>query len=213
MPKNECAFFKRHASDDSTVLDVGANFGTYCALYSRMAENARVIAFEPHPVTAGICRTNIELNKLSQIELVQKAVGKETGVVGFTDNGIPGTERIAFGSEARFEVPMIALDIFCKERSIDRIDFLKIDIEGAEYDALLGADHLFSSGRIRSGLIEISPSNLERFGSSTEDIREFFYQRDYKLGLCSSEGEIIESLSLVDSELPATVNAVFERRS
>lgn len=210
MPERERSFFRRHVRGDATVFDVGANFGTYASLFAKIEPRARVFAFEPHPVTAAVCRRNILTNRLSQVKIVEKAVGREVGMTGFTSHGIPGTERIAFGEDARLTVPVTTLDAFCEEHEIETIHFLKIDVEGAEVDVVAGASDLFSRGAVKSGIIEVSQSNLQLFGQSIGDLESTFARYGYRLAECGANGSLGKPISFEPGTLTGTINAVFE---
>jgi hypothetical protein len=74
----------------------------------------------------------------------------------------PGAER----------VPTVSLDSFCTEHEIDRIDLLKLDIQGNEHQALAGAAHLLNTGRIGTILTELNwARNNEATCPATESIR------------------------------------------
>lgn len=189
MREDERAFFRHHVNGDAILFDVGANFGTYASLFARMAPQATVFAFEPHPRTAAMCRRNILSNELAQIELIDMAVGREIGTIGFTSHGIPGTERIAVGEDAKLTVPVTTLDEFCSQRVIKAIDFIKIDVEGAELDVLEGGRSLFERCAVRLGLIEVCPANLEAFGRSVDDMIDWLAEVGYELRTLNVDSE------------------------
>lgn len=123
-----------------TVIDMGACLGdTALAFAARVGSQGRVFAFDPLPGHVQAARHNAEQNGLSDIiRIVPKAVGDLTNnaplLTGSTDLN-PGF-RIG-GKEDT--LPLVKLDDFVAAEGIDRVDFIKMDIEGAEMAALRGA--------------------------------------------------------------------------
>lgn len=68
------------------------------------------------------------------------------------------------------EVRRVVLDDFCKDQGIDRIGFLKIDVEGADVCVLRGAGDLLRRQAIELMFIEVDPDNLRESGDSLEDL-------------------------------------------
>lgn len=131
------------AKSGDTVLDIGGCWGD-TALYfaNKVGENGKVYSFEFIPNNLKLFNTNISLNPAlsSKIELIPNPVSNTSGeLIYFKDNG-PGS-KVEFQS---FEgqtgtSPTISVDDFVKLNGITRVDFIKMDIEGAEPLALEGA--------------------------------------------------------------------------
>ncbi len=133
------------------VLDIGANTGVYALLSARLAPNARVFAFEPHPVNAERLRENVEVNGLSaRIEIVTRAIGAESGHLKFT---IPDTGQVSLVSSAvssftesfaagaacqTIEVEQDTVDGFLQRKGC-AVDMMKVDVESYELEVLRGA--------------------------------------------------------------------------
>ena len=108
-----------------------------------VGDKGKVFAFEP--VTFDILRTNIEINNIKNVEIVAAAV---SNVPGHTEievrKGLQGS-TIVRGSGPKQQsslkrvVPVTTIDDFCAYNKMERIDFVKMNIEGAEEAALLGA--------------------------------------------------------------------------
>lgn len=124
-----------------TILDVGAGVGTELQAFSEMVgPSGRVIAVEADP-TAYRCLEKLRrLLRLDNVTLVRSAVSDFEGVSHLTqDAGGAITNMLAADSrEGAVEVPVTTLDILVKQIGIERIDFLKMNIEGAEVPALKG---------------------------------------------------------------------------
>ena len=124
-------------------VDIGANIGTY-SLYvaERCADHARIVSFEPHPRTFAKLGFNIRANGYSSIEAINEGVGAERGQLSLyssrgTNIGTASMLREAVGSEQQVDITVAPLGETLASRNIDRVDLLKIDIEGFEDRALL----------------------------------------------------------------------------
>jgi hypothetical protein len=97
----------------------------------------------------------------------------------------PDVEDRGFESE---KTPVVTLDAFCAERGIGRVDFIRMDIEGAEGKALAGAQRILERDK-PSVLLEIHPDMLsERFGASAEEVVARFLSRGYRMFALNETG-------------------------
>lgn len=135
--------------DGDIVLDCGACFGE-TALWSRMYGAKKVYSFEPNPDSFQYVQKNAELydtKKEGWFIPVPFALGRETGTFAFQQfPDHPGASHIQKGGN--IEVPVTTLDLWCEENKIIP-DFIKMDLEGAEVDTLLGAQHIFQTYKPR----------------------------------------------------------------
>jgi len=125
-----------------TVVDVGANIG-YCTLYfaSLVGLKGTILAVEPSPENLPELRRNISANQLSNVRIVESAVGAERGEVAFAagiNGGILGDD-----ASGTYRVPVAPLD----ELINNGVDFLKIDVEGFEGAVIEGARRLLREFR------------------------------------------------------------------
>ena len=154
------------------VVDVGANWGYFTLVCAHLvADRGRVIALEPHPRLAAMLADNVCENRLPQVAVHRLAAGARsatTAFVGFDErDGNWGVSRAAHDAEAAdFESPTIAIDAFLDECSVGRVDLIKIDIEGAEGDAIRGMTDGLARHRYRYALVECHPRELARLGTS-----------------------------------------------
>lgn len=128
-------------------FDIGASYGWYSLLFSKLYPNAKIFAFEPSPNVLEI----LNLNKRYNIEIIPKAVSEKSGTANFLALSLPesGLSTLKYNHNNKIEnnvilVEIISLDDFCKEHNIFP-DFIKIDIEGAEYDCLKGGTYLLKN--------------------------------------------------------------------
>jgi len=153
-------FMARLIQPGMYVADVGANHGYYTLLMGDLVgAHGRVAAIEPHPVTAGHLANSIAVNGLqSRVELLQVAVGEvsKDAQVFWMPDGEPKNGRLVdaphAGRSDRASVDVRPMDVIF--RQWPRLDFVKMDVEGAEEEALLGA---------RQTLARLKPTLLLEF--------------------------------------------------
>ncbi len=206
---NELRMVRHLCDSGQTIIDVGANYGAFSTLFARVATEAKIFSFEPVPITLKSLTMNLETCAVGRAEPIMSAVGKVVGEVRFTDSDDPATNSMS--SSGEIVVPCTTLDHFAAERKIALVDFLKIDVEGAELDALIGASRLFDEKRVRTGMIEICPGILNSFGVDVGSIYEFLC--DYRYELVDIEtGDVLTATRLSDLPRTSLINAIFRRR-
>ena len=124
--------------DGDVVFDVGAGLGTETLTFARLVgSRGQVYAFEAHPGMAAELERLVALNKLQNVTVVPMAVTAARGPVSITDLDDHVSNRLD-ATAGKFQVDGISLDEFVHQRGIDRVNFLKMNIEGAERLALSG---------------------------------------------------------------------------
>ncbi len=161
----EFAAFKKLIPGGGVVLDVGANIGVHAIMMSRLAK--KVYSFEPTGESFQHLKENIALNNADNITPILKAVSSKNGTATFhlfssenaewnslryreTPSVKPATERT---------VSTITLDTFAEEQGLEFIDFVKIDVEGAEKEVLMGASNLLKKHSIKALSFEVWGEN------------------------------------------------------
>jgi FkbM family methyltransferase len=138
-----------------TVIDIGAQIGCYTVRAAR--RGAKVYAFEPFPENFGALERNISLNRLEGVMAFAHAIGSESGLRTMflpDDGGHTGRYSLFPGRGSRtLSVPCTSLDDVMREHTLERVDILKIDCQGSEYEILYGASE-GALARIRRILIE-----------------------------------------------------------
>lgn len=126
--------------ENDIVLDIGAHIGTFTVLASKAAGNGRVYSFEPDEGNFSLLRENLGLNGIVNAHAVNAAVAKSMGRRRFFVNGnaTNGHSLCRQGEGAReVAVETVPLGDFIKAHKIPRVDLLKMDCEGAEYEIML----------------------------------------------------------------------------
>lgn len=131
--EGEVALFREFINKDSVVCDVGANIGAHTLAFSRIAKE--VFAFEPVPLMFNALAGMVALNDLENVTCIQAGISDEESVMTF--------QPLATGIENNFGAAQ--LQPFTGERPVQVFplnvpcDFLKIDVEGMEFQVLKGA--------------------------------------------------------------------------
>jgi FkbM family methyltransferase len=166
----ETELCKREIRAGMRVVDVGANIGYFSLLFARLVgPTGRVYAFEPEPRNFELLRRNIARNGYTNVTTVRKAVSRASGrqqLYKSPDN--LGDHRLAHGPADRdsIDVAVVALDEFFAGDS--RVDFIKLDIQGAEYGALQGARALLARSNPLCLVTEFWPAGIRACGDDPE---------------------------------------------
>ena len=192
----ETRFCEQLLRGGDVVIDGGANIGLYSMLFGRLVgESGRVIAFEPDPVNARRLRSNLELNELSFVKVEECALWSEPGHVtlnrfdpafgAWHSLGTPALEHpFRRGEIARpvdhVDVQATTLDAYCDAAQIGHIRLLKLDLEGAEPDALAGAVELLDRKAIDTILFEVSLPQLSALRHGFDDAIRMLREHDYR---------------------------------
>jgi len=135
--------FKKEIKKSDIVLDIGAHIGYYTLIFAKLVgKEGKIFAFEPHPNNFALLKKNVEINNYQNVILEEKAVSDKNGRIKlFLSEGSSGLHRIykykLEGERNFIEVESIKLDDYFKNYDRD-INWIKIDIEGAEWLALQG---------------------------------------------------------------------------
>jgi FkbM family methyltransferase len=146
------------------VVDIGAHIGRYSIISSkRVGHNGKVIAIEAHPHNFEILNRNIKLNKLTNmITLNHAAYSKETKIKLYTRGQQAGhtiyntiiTDR-AKKEDGFVDINANTLDNLLQQNGINEVNWIKIDVEGAEFEVLKGAHNILSNSKDIALLIEV----------------------------------------------------------
>jgi FkbM family methyltransferase len=162
---------QRLVSKNSNCIDVGCHLGSTLSHLIRLAPGGRHMAFEPVPQKAEWLR-----RKFPKVEIKQVALGDTPGKASFFESrsrpGFSGFQKTGDPQDVMHEIIVECerLDHYIDE--LRPVSFIKLDIEGAEFVALLGAVELMRRDR-PSLLFESVPGAVEKFGQSRREFFEF----------------------------------------
>lgn len=159
---------------DDVFYDVGSYLGTYACLVAAGRPGVQTVAFEPNTPKRRQLRRTVDANDLP-VEVRPYALGDAEGVATFaTGRGRddPNVAQLATREcEATIEVDLRTVDGLVARGDLPAPTVLKVDVEGAELDALRGARAALSSDVCRLVYCEIHPSLLPEFGGSAGAVR------------------------------------------
>ncbi|HEX4872498.1 MAG TPA: FkbM family methyltransferase [Nevskiaceae bacterium] len=128
------------------VYDVGAHVGYYTVMAAdRVGPAGQVAAFEPLPLNLKFLRTHLRRNRVRNVEVVPACVGRAAGQARF-DPG-PGTGRGRLAGQGGLAVEVVALDALVASGRLRPPTLIKMDVEGAEAEALEGAREILRRDR------------------------------------------------------------------
>jgi len=179
--KETFLFIKNKIKPGNTVLDIGAHIGLYVNPFSKLVgETGKVFSFEPTDTTFKVLQQTIQLNHLNNVFPVQAAISDKKEILTFHLTTIDGEGSNANSIIQRDENPnsikvqAFSIDTFRAENNL-KIDFLKIDVEGAEALALKGGKETFRQDQ-PSGILALHPDMIKKNGNSLEEIWDLLVQ-------------------------------------
>jgi len=166
-------------------VDVGGNIGYYATLESnKVGKNGKVIAIEPSPINFRYLKKNLELQNQSNYEVHNFACGKEDGEITFLIHDISNMCRVIKEGDKVppgmkvIKISIRKLDTFLSSREIDKIDFLRMDIEGGELNLFEGARNTIRKSKPMIQF-EFHPGALSPV--DTRSVLEFLKNENYEI--------------------------------
>lgn len=146
----DCEFVRRILRADSVFFDVGCGIGTYSMVAAKGVRRL-VHAFEPIPGGYETIQKNLRANGLeARVKLNASGLSNRQGVGHMQEAGNMFVSFVILGGcpEGSVTVQLTTLDAYCRDNSVDRIDVIKIDVEGHESEVLEGAERMLAERRI-----------------------------------------------------------------
>lgn len=167
------------------IIDAGANKGMYARYLAEHCPDAQIYAFEPVGSTFEILKEG--LSAYSHVECIQQGLfsescKKEINIFNSdTHSSLVDIQGLNQKFENKENIQLIKGEEFTANYEIEEIDFIKMDIEGAEYEAMIGFEEMINTGKIRMLQFEYGYINI-----TTKilllDFYRFFKQRGYIIG-------------------------------
>src|SRR6266403_4276189 len=214
----ECCFVAGLLRPGMTVLDIGAHHGLYTLLAARrVGSNGRVVAFEPSPGERRKLALNMRLNRCANVKIEDCALGSsdseadfflvdgiETGCNSLRPPNVKEPSRVV-------RVPVNVLDSCFKLRDIDHVDFIKMDVEGGEWEVLKGAIRLLDRRPRPIILCEVQEIRTEPWGYKAKEVIDFLRCRKFHWFRLSPDGAL-EGVDDQQAEFDGNFIAVPEER-
>jgi FkbM family methyltransferase len=175
----EVELFKQICSQGDIVVEVGANIGTHTLPLSQIVgEKGRVYAFEPQRIVFQTLCANLSINSIQNVECYQMGLSSENGFalipdVNYNTKNNLGDVRLKEMDYklSAYKVPTAKLDDFLK---LSRLNFLKIDVQGMEYQVIRGAKRLIKKYQSVMYVENDDPKK-------SKELIEFIWSLDYKI--------------------------------
>ena len=179
-------WFKMCLAPGDTVIDVGASFGYYTTLASKLVgPKGHVFAIEPSHVANQVIEDAVNDTGIDNVTLIKAAVGKEAGYVNLY---LPTTKYLhspsVLPSDPDFiahQVPVVVLDQYDPLWATQRIKLVKIDVEGYEPNVLDSMEGLIRNRRIENVVCEFNSGWLKRNSTVPEQLLQRFLDYGFRI--------------------------------
>jgi len=172
----ETELVKKELKPNNVALDIGAFIGYYSLIFARLVGNdGKVFAFELNPTPFSILKKNIEINNYQNVILENKGVSN-------TDKNLKSGEQL------------VSLNTYFKNKD-PKVDFIKMDIEGAEMQALEGMTSLIENNDNIRIMTEFHPTELKKFGTKPSLFLKKLRDFDFTIYHINNKEKIIKPVN------------------
>ena len=163
-----------------TVIDIGANIGCHTLRFAKLAgPSGKVIAFEPMSWANAKLMRNLELNTFENVVVEKVALSdrKDSRTGYFRSSWVTGTTSNPVSVEKQL-ISFTTLDSYLTDHKVERVDFIKLDVDGHEFKTLRGAAGTLAAHHPLI-IMELQPDLLERNGDDPAAMINFLSELDY----------------------------------
>jgi len=212
--KNYVDLIRTYVKPGWNILDIGSNIGFYSSFFSEVAGNGHVYCFEPDRINFRHLRETLEGK--SNVTLVQKAVAEKSGRMKLYTSSLLNVDHRTYASEnsnGSYEVEKISIDDYVSGKF--KVDFIKMDIQGYETEALKGMDKTLSENHDIIVFMEFWPYGLQRSGSSAAQLYDLLAGKGFHIYRIN-EKEMVpftrEDATTMKAEYYADCNLILKRK-
>jgi FkbM family methyltransferase len=213
---------KNELREGMFVLDIGANIGYYALIEAKIVKShGHVWAIEPSPDNAWFIKQNIAMNKLDNVTVHKVAIGDEIGTVYLNIcEDSPNLNRVSLpttnSSTKRIPVEIITLDEFMRKNNVEKVDFIRFDVEGFEYRIIKGGKNTLNKYSPYI-FVEIHPTKMKEYNDTLEmmlkELSEFDYYIKYLIWEPSKvPNKLLEASSSLVMKLDVPVIRCLEKK-
>jgi len=190
--KNDTQMMYNLIEDNFTMFDIGANIGWFSIGIAKHKKNVEVYSFEPIPKVLENFKFNLKLNKSRNIKIFNHGFYNENKELTFYyyPDASGYSSNTPFPGKKGFEkvqCKLIPLDEFVNKNKISKINFIKCDVEGAEFFVFQGGAKAIE--RFKPIILsEISRINQSKFSYHPNDIIKFFREKEYLCFVANEQG-------------------------
>ncbi len=196
----ETEIVKTEIRKGDIVLDIGANIGYYTLIFAKLVgPEGKVFGFEPDPDNFALLKKNVEANNYHNVVLVNKAVSSKNGKIKLYRSDDIGDHRTYDSGDGRkfVEIEAIRLDDYFDQGNA-RVDFIKMDIQGAEWEAIQGMSLLLQKNKGLRIITEFAPELLRISGIRPEDYLGLLVNHEFKIYHADERMKKIESVNITE---------------
>ena len=174
------ALIKKNVHKGMTVFDLGANFGWFSLIFSKLVgSSGHVYTFEADPTLIKTINENVKLNKLDNVTVIPKAISNKSGISEFSLDETYDTRNQLDAKSPKgkvIKIETISLDEFCNENWLKQVDFIKMDIEGSEPKAIQGMKKIILSNPTLKIVTEFNQYAIKSVDSSPQEFLELLVE-------------------------------------
>ena len=195
---------KNNVKDGDNVVDLGANIGYFTLILAKLVgPTGKVFAFEPDPRNLALLKKNVEYNNYKNVIIIPKAVSNVndrctlyTGQKTFGQNKIYKPKKTKTQKFIPIDSETVRLDDFFKTNGLlDKISFIKMDVEGAEFLALSCMKEILKLNKNIKIFTEAEISYLEDAGSSYDQFIDLLTENDFTFSLVDNRSETLTKVN------------------
>ena len=196
--KMEMQFVEKLLRAGMTVVDAGAHHGLYTLLASKcVGRYGRVISFEPSPRECARLGKHLRWNRCENVHIAPCALGDSEGETDFylvegAQDWCNSRKPPAVDEPAKkIRTQVRALDDVLAERGIHKVDFIKLDVEGAELSVLYGAMRLLQGESRPAILAEVQDIRTKAWGYPAREVLQHLVRLDYRWFAIAAKGALL----------------------
>ena len=177
------------------IIDIGTNMGETSMNFSKLVGDSGIIhSFEPDTINHKRCADNLKLNNFKNITLNKLGLGNIEGQfrIKVDTPTNRGGNRITDTNDENLEIiQVITLDKYVSDKNMGKIDLIKIDVEGFEYNVLKGAEKTIYKFKPKF-FIELDDVNLKQQNASAKMLVEFLINKEYSITNADDNSKVTE---------------------
>ncbi len=195
--------FLNNIKENDTVFDCGASIGEFSLIAAKkVGSNGKVFSIEPFKKAAILLRQNFQLNNFQNFTIIEKAISDKPGKTLLYENPVSGTGVLDTTITKRklndaSEVIVTTIDDTISSFNIEKINMLKIDVEGFEFEVLKGCKNSFNNKKISNIIIEIHLDFLKKKNLDEKIIYDFLRDNGYDIKVLDTPDELNHAFHII----------------
>jgi len=198
--------FLNKINEGDTVIDVGANIGYFSLLAAKkIGSKGKIFAIEPMKQANNWLKKNLKLNDFKNDEVLEVAIGDKQGIMKMYKKS-ESSEMIILNPTISKkdliicgEINIETIDNIISQKKIEKVNLLKIDVEGFEYEALLGCKESFKANKIENIICEIHTKYLKNRGIDEQNIYSLIQENNFSIQEFNIQAETKHILATMKS--------------